>query len=166
MGFYKVDCAKKISFTESIMNPINTLLDKASNPNLVPIDLIVDAGMSNIAQLAKMQENEIIFTDDKPNLGDYPWVFNSISHDISAWKAIISNINNFCKSTRKDCMYIVDGLRPLCIEGNVKIIRPTAPLKSVSNTIIPNFKYMAHVIDSSYAAGYCNWFLQQDYGRT
>ena len=165
MGFYKIDCAKNISFIDSIVNPMTVMLDKASNSNLVPIDIVVDAGMSNIAQLTKIQKDSTIHTSENPDIGDYAWPFDIVSHDISGWKAVIAKINNFCKSTRKDCMYVVDGLRPLCIEGNVKMIRPTAPAKNVSNTIIPNFKYMAHVIDSSYAAGYCNWFLQQDYGR-
>ena len=165
IGFYKIDCLKNISLIESIINPVNAMLDKASNANLVPIDIVVDAGMSNIAQLAKIQKDGTIHTSENPNVSDYAWSFNIVQHDISGWKAVISNINNFCKSMRKDCIYVVDGLRPLCIEGNSKIIRVTAPEKSVSNTIIPNFKYMAHVIDSSYAAGYCNWFLQQDYGR-
>lgn len=49
MGFYKVDCAKNISYINSIMNPLTTLLDKAANRNIVPIDLFVDAGVSNIA---------------------------------------------------------------------------------------------------------------------
>ena len=49
MGFYKEDCAKDISFNASIMKPLTTLLDKAANANHVPIDIVVDAGMSNIA---------------------------------------------------------------------------------------------------------------------
>ena len=28
---------------------------------------------------------------------------------------------------------------------------------------MPNFRYMANVLNSSYSAGYCNWFYQQDY---
>lgn len=49
MGFYKEDCAKDISFIKSIMNPLTNVLDKAANTNHVPIDIVVDAGVSNIA---------------------------------------------------------------------------------------------------------------------
>lgn len=55
LGFYKVDCMKNISYMKSVMNSINIILDKASNVNVVPIDILVDAGMSNIAQLSKIQ---------------------------------------------------------------------------------------------------------------
>jgi hypothetical protein len=54
MGFYKVDCDKKISYVDSIINPLSKLLENGSNKNTLPLDLLVDAGMSNIAQLAKI----------------------------------------------------------------------------------------------------------------
>ena len=100
----------------------------------------------------------MLSTDSKPKVGDYNWQFDQISHDTSGWNAILSKFDNFCKNIRKDCMFIADGLRPICLDGNVKIVRPTALWNSTSNTVIPKFKYMAHPLDSSYSAGYCNWF--------
>lgn len=57
MGFYREDCAKDISFIDSIMKPLTTILDKAANTNIVPLDIVIDAGVSNIAQLAKMSSS-------------------------------------------------------------------------------------------------------------
>lgn len=54
MGFYKVDCDKKISYVDSIINPLSKLLENGANKNALPLDLLVDAGVSNIAQLAKI----------------------------------------------------------------------------------------------------------------
>lgn len=62
-------------------------------------------------------------------------------------------------------MFLADGIRPMCLEGNAKIVRPTAPQNTVTNSVIPSFKYIAHAVDSSYSAGYCNWFMQQDYSN-
>lgn len=179
MGFYKEDCAKDISFIKSIMNPLTNLLDTAANTNHVPIDIVVDAGVSNIAQLAKMsdvaqtgmlppsvKDLTKLHTDYIPNVGDYNWAFNKTYHDITGWKAVLSKFDNFCKGVRKDCMFIADGLRPVCLDGNSKIVRPTAPGNTVANSIIPQFRYIAHAIDSSYSAGYCNWFYQQSYGMS
>ena len=56
MGFFREDCTKDISFYDSVMQPLTDILDKASNTNIVPIDIVADAGVSNIAQLAKMSE--------------------------------------------------------------------------------------------------------------
>jgi len=164
MGFYKKDCAKNISYLKSVMNPVNTVLDKAANPNIVPVDLLVDAGMSNIACLAKIST---LSTDLMPNFSDYddskfiPEDFNSL--DISGWRAILNKYNNFCKTTRKDCLFLADGLRPMCLQGDSKIVRSTAPYNTVTKTVIPRFRRFAHTIDSSYAAGYCNWFYAVDY---
>ena len=89
MGFYKVDCMKDISYMQSVMNPLTTILDKASNVNVVPIDLVVDAGMSNIAQLAKQADGQVIHTDIFPSVGDYTWRFDFLVHDITGWKAVL-----------------------------------------------------------------------------
>ena len=165
LGFYKEQCKKDISFIDTIMKPLAIVLDKASNANQLPLDLVVDAGMSNIAQLAKIQPDGTLHTDLMPSIGDYQWKFGYASSDVSGWKAILQKFDNFCKNSRKDCMFIADGLRPLCLDGNVKIVRPTKPDNSVTNAIIPNFRYIAGAIDSSYAAGYCNWYLQVDYSN-
>lgn len=46
----------------------------------------------------------------------------------------------------------------------MKIVRKTAPKNTVSNSIMPKLKYMSGVLNSSYSAGNCNWFYQQNYG--
>lgn len=106
-----------------------------------------------------MASNGVLHTDDGPTFGDYDWPFGYANSDISGWKAVLSKFDNFCKNIRKDCMFIADGLRPLCLAGNSKIVRPTKPENTVANSIIPNFKYIVGAIDSSYSAGYCNWYL-------
>ena len=133
MGFYKIDCAKRISYMNSIVKPLTTVLEKASNPNRVPIDIVVDGGVSNIAQLAKNAKNQVIDTDEKPDIGSYEWPFNYLQHDTSAWNAILQKFDNFCKHTRKDCMCIADGIRPMCLDGDVKIVRPTALWNNVTD---------------------------------
>ena len=92
LGFYKTDCAKNISYMNTVMNPLTKILDNASNRNLIPIDIIADAGMSTIAQLAKMssivqagalpqdiekyRDLTVLHTDALPFISDYKWTFN------------------------------------------------------------------------------------------
>lgn len=52
-GFYEKECEKKIDFQNSITGPLNMVLDRMRDPNQVPLDIVVDAGMSNIAQFVK-----------------------------------------------------------------------------------------------------------------
>ena len=168
MGFYKVDCKKKISFVESISRALTRIFDNAQNKNTLPLDVVVDAGMSNIAQISKTCGiNMEIDVDEKPNIADYSdWRLDDINKDVSGWKTILKKFDDFAKYTRKDIMFIADGLRPFCLDGNVKIVRKTAPQNSVMKTIIPKLRYMSNTFDSSYTAGYCNWFYQQDYSST
>lgn len=160
LGFYAIDCEKKISYTDSIIKPLTYILDAASNKHTMPIDIVVDAGVSNIANMANKFSGSF-------NADDYTTMAelnsNSPFTNISGWKTVVTKVDNFCKYTRKDCMFLVDGLRDMCLDGNVKYIRKTKPENTVANTIIPRFKYIANALNSSYSAGYCNWFYQQDY---
>lgn len=162
IGFYNRDCLKKIQYQNSIAKPLTYLLDNASNKNTLPLDLVIDAGMSNIAQIASMQLNQTIDVDAFPNIADIEWHLGPTSTNTSGWKTILLKLDNFCKHQRKDCMFIADGLRAFCLDGNLKFVRKTAPQNTVANSIMPKMKYMAQALNSSYSAGYCNWFYQKD----
>ena len=147
----------------TLLESLSKLLANANNPNVLPLDIIIDGGISNIAQLAYVSGAQKIDTDDKPNIADISWRLLESGTDISGWKVVVQKLDNFVKYSRKDCMFIADGIRSMCLDGNVKYIRKTAPSNTVSNTIIPKFRYMTNVINSSYSAGYCNWFYVPDY---
>lgn len=153
MGFYKVDCKKIINYVESIAMPLTRVLDAASNRDTLPLDLVVDAGMSNIANAARGNNKGKIDTDANPNIADIVPPYNN-----SGWQAVIKKFDDFVKYTRKDCMFIADGLRGFCLDGNAKVVRKTCPCNSVMKTIMPKLRSMTGLFDSSYSAGYCNWF--------
>lgn len=164
IGFYKIDCRKQIDYAESISRALMRIFDTAQNRYTLPLDILVDAGVSNIAQIAKSFNNRMqIDVDAMPNVADYSsWRLDELNKDVSGWRATLKKFDDFAKYTRKDVMFIADGLRPFCLDGNVKIVRKTAPQNSVMKTIIPKLRYMSNTFDSSYTAGYCNWFYQQD----
>lgn len=166
LGFYKADCVKCILPQESILKPLNNILNSIQDINVVPINIIIDAGVSNIAQYLTNELNKLSSSDtleDKykkclnVNLSYIDWKIDDIYKN-SIWKTVIQKFDNFCKNIRKDCMFIADGPRPFCIEGQSKIIRKTKPSNTIQKSILPKLKYM-NVINSSYTAGYCNWFL-------
>ena len=166
LGFYKVDCRKKINYSNSIVQPLTRILENAQNPYTLPLDLVVDAGMSNIANIA-YSFGGVIDVDKMPLVSNFSsqkvdsWKMLS-SVDVAGWKAVLKKLDDFCKYTRRDCMLLADGLRQFCLEGDAKIVRKTAPYNTVSNAILPKLKYMSNVLESSYSAGYCNWFYGQD----
>ena len=164
LGFLEDECKKHISYNESIIEPLNKIFNQLQDPNYIDIDIVCDAGVSNIGQyIYNYGGNKIDIAyypfkkeDNEPN-----WTLNKYS-DTYAWKAIISKYNDFCKNTRKDCMFIADVLRPFCLEGNQKLLRPTNLANTIENTIIPNLRYIT-IPSSSFAAGYCDWFYIKDY---
>lgn len=58
-------------------------------------------------------------------------------------------------------MFLADGLKPFCLDGDQKIVRPTAIGSSITKSINPKLKFMSGV-NSSYSAGYCDWFYATD----
>lgn len=169
LGFYSDMVKKEISYTESISEGLLRVYEKNSDINEKDIDLVVDAGVSNIAQyICSMYDNakkgiyapEYSKSSSTPTTGT-KWTVAS-KDDSNTWRDIItSRYNEFCKNTRRDCMFIADGLRPFCIEGSKKIVRPSKPSVTIESAIIPKLKYMSG-INTSYGAGYCDWFEVMD----
>ena len=116
------------------------ILDHAKDRNLYNIDIVCDAGISNIAQ--GLVNSNIRLID---------------SSTTTRWKAIIQKFTTFCSNMRKDCIFLADGLRNFALDHNTKIVRRAVPQNTVENSILPKLKYMTGV-NSSYAAGYSVWF--------
>lgn len=80
----------------------------------------------------------------------------------TVWRKVIQRFDDFAKNTRKDILFIADGPRPFCLEGNSKIIRRTRPENTIKKTILPKMKLVSGIINSSYSTGYLNWFWSRD----
>ena len=50
MGFYQRDMRKNIHVTKSIYEPMLKIFNKSEDKNTLDVDILVDAGVSNIAQ--------------------------------------------------------------------------------------------------------------------
>ena len=157
LGFTAEQCKKIISYP--VMNTaLNLIFEKAKDQNQYYIDLVVDAGISNIAQKYANQTTE---NARNSSLGLTNWPEILTVNSTKIWKSMLSKYNNFCQNLRKDCMFIADGFRGFCLSNDEKLVRSTSITSTVTNTIIPKLKYMSG-INSSYSAGYCNWFLTTD----
>lgn len=166
LGFYNIDCKKIVDIKNSILTPLSYIFSKCKDPNQINIDLVLDAGVSNIAQLASSCGNsdKIDFTVytriiDHDSSGQ-KWRLNS-DNDAKKWSVVQKRFDDFCKISRRDCMFLADGLRTFCLTGNQKIVRDTVIDSSIAKDILPKLKYMSG-LNSSYSAGYCNWFLVTD----
>ena len=156
LGFFDSQCTKLIDF-EDINSSLDRILERAKDPNSVPIDIVVDGGVSNIAQWVYSNGN-MFYEPEYDTISSY----NIANGEPEKWRWIIQKFDNFTKNVRKDCIFLADGVRSLCLLGNEKVIRKTAPENTIAKTMIPQVRKMI-AIDSSYSAGYCNWFKCYDY---
>lgn len=155
LGFTEADVSATISLS-SINNSLNVIFEKNADIHEKSIDIVVDAGMSNIAQYiysstSGKAEFDPMIQKVELNKNNKP----------DAWLSIIKKYDTFCKNIRKDCIFICDGIRSICLTGAKKVIRPSCPTNTIDGEILPKLKYMSG-LNSNYTAGYCNWFQVAD----
>lgn len=160
-GFTSAQTAKNIK-TSDILTSLDTIFDRLSNIDEVELDLVTDGGISNIAQYTTdtYLTSAGIYDPDGTANGT-PWI-NTINNRESTevWRSVIAKYITFCSTTRKDCMAIVDGLRPLVLSGKQKIVRPGTN-STIDIDILGNLKNITG-INSNYAAMYIDWFKKLD----
>ena len=160
LGFYEDMCVEDISLSKSIYDGLAKVFDKNQDINEKEIDIVCDAGISNIAQFTKAVYGKGKGQYD-PACVDAAMFKLKSRQDTLTWRDIIQKYDNFCKNVRKDCMFIADGLRPFCLQGQKKIVRPTKPANSIDVNLLPYIKYMTG-LNTNYGAGYCDWFQKAD----
>ena len=167
LGLYSPMTKKDISISKSILDGLNKAYDKVADVNLLDIDIVPDAGIANIASYIKAIFGEkgpydLSITDSLGNSLLGMWTCKKATEDhVKMWKTILLKRDNFCKNIRKDCMFVADGLRPLVLAGQKKIVRDTKPSNSIDKDILPFLPAICG-INTSYGAGYADWFEQAD----
>ena len=160
LGFFASMSKKTISLTNSIYDGLARVFDNNMDVNHHDIDIVVDAGISNIGQFVST-----VFGGS----GEYDpasteasiWKLRT-ANDGKTWRTVIDKFNTFCGPTNRwDAMFIADGPRPFCLQGNKKLIRPSKPLNTIDNVIIPKLKYITG-LNTNRGAGYCDWFEVTD----
>ena len=172
LGFYSEDTKKTIK-VKTMIDAMNKIFDRLNDVNTLGIDLVMDAGMSNIAQYiasTKLKIGNYFVNDPMERIGEFDLSTSDDSflfrlnnrEDMKIWQVIAQKFDDFCKLTRKDCMFVCDSPRTVCLDGNAKFVRSTKPENTFMNTILPKLRLVSGVLNSSYSAGYCNWFYGID----
>jgi len=115
--------------------------------------------MSNIAYYASnmLDQNQMIDADKYTKTSDLKSFINGVGNT-KGWEVVLKKFDSFAKYDRKDCIFLADGLKDVCLDGDEKFIRRTNSINTLKNTVMNRFMYMSNVLNSSYSAGYCNWF--------
>ncbi len=180
VGFTEIQAKDKNVNYSMILQSLDKIFEKNKDINEKQIDLVVDAGVSNIAQFNKTMEkffgadwcpeyNLLKYEDGKSavekfdickRIGDGP---AAVKEDgaTDTWALVLKKYDQFCK-TRGDCMFLADGLRPFCVKGQKKRVSKTNFNSTVSKTLTPFIKWMSGKIDTSYGTGNCDWYQITD----
>lgn len=167
LGLYSPMTKEDISISKSILDGLNKAFDKVSDINKLDIDIVPDAGLANIASYLKAifgdkGPYDLSITDSLGNSMLGMWKCVKATDDcVKMWKTVEMKLDNFCKNIRKDCMFIADGLRPLVLQGQKKIVRDTKPSNTIDANILPYLPAICG-LNTSYGAGYVDWFEQAD----
>ena len=163
LGFYEEQTVENISIDKSIYDGLNKSFEKVSDINERDIDIVCDAGISNIASFikavyeksGKYNLTELASDGETPLIAS--WKCDSNNAAIKTWKTVVQKYDTFCKKTRKDCMFITECPRPLVISGQKKIIRSSKPTNTIDANILPYIKFVTG-LNTNYGAGYIDWF--------
>jgi hypothetical protein len=161
LGFYQSMAAKNISLTNSLLLAMDRVFDRCADIYEKQLDVVVDGGISNIGQyIASVYGTKGKGIYDPASPEAVMFKLKSRQSTLT-WRSIVQKIDNFCKNIRKDCMFVCDGLRPLCLVGNQKVVRPSKPANTIDANIIPYVKYLTG-LNTSYGACYTDWFQVTD----
>jgi len=161
-GFTEAQASKVLSVA-TLTTSITSIFDKLNNIDEVEIDIVPDCGLSNIGSYLtalSATDSDSASAYDPTSTDASAWVLTD-RDDTLGWRSTSSQLINFCQNTRKDCIAIIDGMRPLVATGSQKIVRPSAPDNTIDANILNKVKYTTG-LNSSYGAGYMNWFKQLD----
>jgi hypothetical protein len=160
LGFYPEMAEPIIAYT-TIAQSLNKILDTMSDIHTSEVDVVCDAGISNIAQFVKQVYDPS--ADDGEDVGGLyePVKYSSYfkfnkNTDLSYWKTIVYKFDTFCKF-RGDCMFCTEGPRSMVLIGNKQVVRKTKKDTNVDINILPYLSKIAG-FNTSYGAGYLNWY--------
>jgi hypothetical protein len=160
LGFYPEMAEPIITYT-TIAQSLNKIFDEMGDIHRSDIDVVCDAGISNIAQFVKQVYDPS--ADDGEDVGG---IYNPVKYasyfkfnkntDLAYWKTIVFKFDTFCKF-RGDCMFVTESPRNMVLIGNKQVVRKTKKDTNVDLNILPYLSKIAG-FNTSYGAGYLNWY--------
>jgi hypothetical protein len=147
---------------------LDTVLNLAENPDVVDIDLTVDAGISTIYAITQVLGSSAY--DDTVVTNALMAQVNALSASngapvsndlVSKWSAITSKFEQFARVRRKDHVFISDPIRHVFVTGdNYKTLDNKT--KNFSQNIYWPLRNLYGAYNSSYATSYANWVRATD----
>lgn len=147
---------------------LDYVLNLAENPDLVNLDLTVDAGLSTIYAVTQalglsayddtVVNNALLGQVQALSASDGNPVSNTL---VDSWNAITGKFVDFASNRRKDHVFISDPLRQIFVVGeNTKTLDDKT--KNFSSNIYWPLRNSYTAYNTSYATSYANWVKARD----
>lgn len=158
----------------NLPNKLERTLRLAENDEQIPIDLVLDGGLSTIwanvgsaGVSAGFYDDTVYLTNVTEATGaNTDYLANPVTSQATASKAfeycntIYNQFINFCDTTRRDCMFIADPLKNIFVQNGQKVLSDKS--KNFSQHVYWPLRNLFSSANSSYAATYGNWVKVYD----
>ena len=150
--------------TGSIPDKLDRVFNIASNVDLLPIDVSIEAGLGTIFGVSKTQSNSAY--DDTAFVDVSDWSTTNDNMSVSAsetgidlrdnYRTIFNKFEAFAAATRKDHIFIADVLKPLVVQGSTgKVLDDKS--KNFSQHVYWPLRHQFGSANSNFATTYGNW---------
>lgn len=146
----------------------------AENRDLIDIDIVCDAGLSTIDAVSHAIDEsnagqeyggKDIFDDrvflDLNTLKNPTQSIATSDPSYQRWMGVYNTIQSFCSEVRKDCMFIVDPLRHIFVQGSDSKVLNNKN-SSFSQDILVPLRNLSTNTNNNYGAIYGNWVKSYD----
>ena len=147
----------------AVPDKLDRIFNVASNVDLLPIDVSIEAGLGTIFAVGKTQGLSAFDDTAYVSLGTsgfYKTSDNMTDSDEIAlrdnYRTIFNRFETFARSTRKDHIFVADVLKPLVVQGSAgKVLDDKS--KNFSQHVYWPLRHQFGFASSNFATVYGNW---------
>lgn len=146
-----------------IPGKLRRVFDWADNYELYDFDIITEAGLGTVHSASR--DNTLAYFDDEKYVNGVNALQKTKEINSEAivedYRAVVNELNDFCTTRRKDCIFIADGLRHSLVQGeDSKILDDES--KTFSKDVYWPMRHVFQSFNTSYGVAYANWAKTYD----
>jgi len=148
--------------TGSIPDKLDRVFNIASNVDLLPIDVSIEAGLGTIFGVSKTQTSSAYDDTAFVDVSDFATTNDNMTDTASGvalrdnYRTIFNRFEAFAAATRKDHIFIADVLKPLVVQGSTgKVLDDKS--KNFSKHVYWPLRHQFGTANSNFATVYGNW---------
>ena len=149
--------------TGSIPDKLDRIFNVASNVDLLPIDVSIEAGLGTVFAVGKTQGLSAYDDTEYVSITDTGFYATNDNMTASAeidlrdnYRTIFNKFEVFARSTRKDHIFIADVLKPLVVQGSRGKVLDDKD-KNFSKHVYWPLRHQFGASNSNFATTYGNW---------